>query len=30
MNPCPGFAPTPLSRRDLLQASANGFGWLAL
>jgi hypothetical protein len=27
---CPGARPFPWSRRDLLRASANGFGWLAL
>ena len=27
---CPGRAPAPLNRRDLLKASATGFGWLAL
>lgn len=27
---CPGRGPLPLSRRELLQKSAAGFGWLAL
>jgi hypothetical protein len=27
---CPGYLPIPLSRRDMLRASAQGFGWLAL
>jgi len=26
---CPGFVPTPCSRRDLLQAAGLGFGWTA-
>ncbi len=26
---CPGFAPVPLSRRGLLQATSMGFGWAA-
>ncbi len=27
---CPGHSPLPLSRREMLRASALGFGWLAL
>ncbi len=29
-NRCPGRGPLPLNRRQMLQASATGFGWLAL
>ena len=26
---CPGFAPAPVSRRGVLQATGLGFGWAA-